>query len=83
MITTGLLQSMANGREVAQELTDTESRKLKRWVMTGLMSVAAVVIAVVAYFGLMRTSYGTILRGSGGNAVAISRAGSPGPSGSP
>jgi ribose transport system permease protein len=37
--------------------------------------LAAVVIAVVAYFGLMRTSYGTILRGSGGNAVAISRAG--------
>ncbi|CAL75793.1 putative ribose ABC transporter, permease [Bradyrhizobium sp. ORS 278] len=37
--------------------------------------VAAVVIAAVAYVGLMRTSYGAILRGSGGNAVAISRAG--------
>jgi ribose transport system permease protein len=37
--------------------------------------LAALVIAVVAYVGLMRTSYGAILRGSGGNAVAIGRAG--------
>jgi ribose transport system permease protein len=37
--------------------------------------VAAVVIAAVSYFGLMRTSYGTVLRGAGGNALAISRAG--------
>jgi ribose transport system permease protein len=37
--------------------------------------LAALVIAAVAYSGLMRTSYGAILRGSGGNAVAISRAG--------
>src|SRR5579871_4744714 len=37
--------------------------------------VAAVVIAAVAWFGLMRTSYGAILRGSGGNALAIERAG--------
>ena len=37
--------------------------------------LAALMIAVVAYVGLMRTSYGAILRGSGGNAVAISRAG--------
>ncbi len=37
--------------------------------------IAAVIIAAVAYFGLMRTSYGAILRGSGGNAVAIGRAG--------
>jgi ribose transport system permease protein len=37
--------------------------------------IAAVVIAVVAHIGLMRTSYGAILRGSGGNPVAISRAG--------
>jgi ribose transport system permease protein len=37
--------------------------------------LAAVVIAAIAYFGLMRTSYGAILRGSGGNAVAIGRAG--------
>jgi ribose transport system permease protein len=37
--------------------------------------LAALVIAAVAYVGLMRTSYGAILRGSGGNPVAISRAG--------
>ena len=37
--------------------------------------VAAVVIAAVAYYGLMRTSYGAILRGAGGNALAIRRAG--------
>ena len=37
--------------------------------------IAAVVIAVVAHIGLMRTSYGAILRGSGGNPIAISRAG--------
>jgi ribose transport system permease protein len=37
--------------------------------------IAAVVIAAVAHVGLMRTSYGAILRGSGGNPVAISRAG--------
>ena len=37
--------------------------------------IAAVVIALVAHFGLMRTSYGAILRGAGGNPVAIDRAG--------
>ena len=37
--------------------------------------IAAVLIAVVAHVGLMRTSYGAILRASGGNPVAISRAG--------
>ena len=37
--------------------------------------VAAAVIAAVAYVGLMRTSYGAVLRGAGGNAVAVSRAG--------
>jgi ribose transport system permease protein len=37
--------------------------------------LAALIIAAVAYFGLMRTSYGAILRGSGGNATAIGRAG--------
>jgi ribose transport system permease protein len=37
--------------------------------------LAALIIAAVAYFGLTRTSYGAILRGTGGNAVAISRAG--------
>jgi ribose transport system permease protein len=37
--------------------------------------LAAFLIAAVAHFGLMRTSYGTILRGSGGNPQAIRRAG--------
>lgn len=37
--------------------------------------VAALVIALVAYVGLMRTSYGAVLRGSGGNPVAVERAG--------
>ncbi|RYC30262.1 ABC transporter permease [Lichenibacterium minor] len=37
--------------------------------------VAAVVIAAVAYVGLMQTSYGAILRGAGGNAQAVKRAG--------
>lgn len=37
--------------------------------------LAALIIAAVAYFGLMRTSYGAILRGSGGNEAAIARAG--------
>jgi ribose transport system permease protein len=37
--------------------------------------VAALAIALTAWFGLMRTSYGSILRGSGGNAAAIARAG--------
>jgi ribose transport system permease protein len=37
--------------------------------------VAAVLIAVLVHVGLMRTSYGAILRGSGGNPNAIGRAG--------
>ena len=37
--------------------------------------VAAAVIAAAGYFGLMRTSYGAILRGAGGNPVAVRRAG--------
>jgi ribose transport system permease protein len=37
--------------------------------------VAAIVIAVLVHIGLMRTSYGAILRGSGGNPNAIGRAG--------
>lgn len=37
--------------------------------------VAAIVIALVVHFGLMRTTYGTTLRGVGGNANAIQRAG--------
>jgi len=37
--------------------------------------VAAVIVAAIAWLGLMRTSHGAILRGVGGNATAISRAG--------
>ena len=37
--------------------------------------IAAVLIAAVAHFGLMRTSYGAVLRGAGGNGQAIGRAG--------
>jgi ribose transport system permease protein len=37
--------------------------------------IAAVVIAIVTHVGLMRTSYGVILRGAGGNPRAIWRAG--------
>lgn len=37
--------------------------------------VLAVMIAIIVHILLMRTSYGAILRGTGGNAVAIERAG--------
>ena len=37
--------------------------------------IAALVIAALVHLGLMRTSYGAILRGSGGNPNAIARAG--------
>jgi ribose transport system permease protein len=37
--------------------------------------LAAVGMAVIVYLGLMRSSYGVILRGSGGNAAALRRAG--------
>ncbi|RUV06933.1 ABC transporter permease, partial [Mesorhizobium sp. M5C.F.Ca.IN.020.32.2.1] len=37
--------------------------------------ITALLIAAVVHFGLMRTSYGVILRGSGGNAAALERAG--------
>jgi ribose transport system permease protein len=37
--------------------------------------IAAAVIAIVVHVALMRTSYGSILRGSGGNPKAIGRAG--------
>ncbi len=37
--------------------------------------LAALAIGIVAYVGLMRTSYGAVLRGVGGNAVAVQRAG--------
>ncbi|UCI30643.1 ABC transporter permease [Mesorhizobium sp. B4-1-4] len=37
--------------------------------------IAALLIGLIVHFGLMRTSYGVILRGSGGNAAALRRAG--------
>lgn len=37
--------------------------------------VAALTIGLVVHFGLMRSSYGTVLRGAGGNPKAVSRAG--------
>jgi len=37
--------------------------------------VAALVIGLVVHFGLMRSSYGAVLRGSGGNPRAVARAG--------
>lgn len=37
--------------------------------------VAAVAIGLIVHFGLMRSSYGTVLRGSGGNPRAVARAG--------
>jgi ribose transport system permease protein len=58
--------------------------KAPDWLL-GLMSLkpplvpfpilAAVVIALVVHLGLMRTSYGAVLRGTGGNAQAVQRAG--------
>jgi ribose transport system permease protein len=52
-----------------------------RWLMTlkppgiPFPIIAAALIAAVAHVGLMRSAYGSILRGSGGNAKAIGRAG--------
>jgi ribose transport system permease protein len=37
--------------------------------------IAAVVVAIVVHLGLMKSSYGTVLRGTGGNAQAVGRAG--------
>ena len=37
--------------------------------------VAALIIGLVVHFGLMRSAYGTVLRGAGGNPQAIGRAG--------
>ncbi len=37
--------------------------------------IAALAIGIVAHVGLMRTSYGAVLRGAGGNPVAVARAG--------
>jgi ribose transport system permease protein len=52
-----------------------------RWLMTQkppfipLPSIAAAVIALLTHFALMRTSYGAVLRGAGGNPKAVERAG--------
>ena len=52
-----------------------------RWLMTlkppavPFPILAAALIALLAHIGLMRTAYGSILRGSGGNPKAIGRAG--------
>jgi ribose transport system permease protein len=58
--------------------------KAPDWLL-GLMSfkppfvpfpiIAALLIGLIVHFGLMRTSYGVILRGSGGNPAALGRAG--------
>lgn len=37
--------------------------------------IAALIIAVVVHFALMRSSYGVVLRGAGGNPKAVARAG--------
>jgi len=37
--------------------------------------LAAIIIAAIAHFALMRTSYGAVLRGAGGNEQAIARSG--------
>jgi ribose transport system permease protein len=37
--------------------------------------IAATLMALIVHVGLMRTSYGSILRGAGGNPKAIDRAG--------
>lgn len=37
--------------------------------------IASIAIALVVHFALMRSSYGTVLRGAGGNPKAIGRAG--------
>ncbi len=37
--------------------------------------IASVVLALVVHFGLMRSSYGVVLRGAGGNPRSVARAG--------
>ncbi|GAB5378432.1 MAG: ABC transporter permease [Acuticoccus sp.] len=37
--------------------------------------IAAVVLALVVHYGLMRSAYGTVLRGAGGNPRSLERAG--------
>ena len=46
-----------------------------RFPFVPLPIVAALAIGAIVHFGLMRTSYGAILRGSGGNPAALARAG--------
>ncbi|MEO9229775.1 MAG: ABC transporter permease [Devosia sp.] len=65
-------------------LLPTPGGKAPEWLL-GLMGfkppfvpfpiIAALIIAAIVHFGLMRTSYGTILRGAGGNPAAVRRAG--------
>jgi ribose transport system permease protein len=62
----------------------TPGGKAPDWVR-GLMTLktwgapfpilASIVIAAVAHFGLMRSSYGVVLRGAGGNPRSVARAG--------
>jgi ribose transport system permease protein len=46
-----------------------------RTPLVPLPIVVGAVLALVVQYGLMRTSYGAILRGAGGNPVALKRAG--------
>jgi ribose transport system permease protein len=65
-------------------LLPTPGGRAPDWLL-GLMSlkppfipfpvIAAIVIALIVHFGLKRTAYGVILRGAGGNPLAIARAG--------
>jgi ribose transport system permease protein len=47
---------------------------LKPWLVP-FPIIASVVLALVVHLGLMRSSYGVVLRGSGGNPRAVARAG--------
>ncbi|MBN9168872.1 MAG: hypothetical protein J0J11_02930, partial [Microbacterium sp.] len=51
------------------------ARQRLNWGNPAVYLIAAVVIALGVHFALMRTSYGAVLRGTGGNAQAIRRAG--------
>jgi ribose transport system permease protein len=47
---------------------------LKPWIVP-FPILASVVIAAAVHIGLMRSPYGVVLRGAGGNAAAVTRAG--------
>jgi ribose transport system permease protein len=47
---------------------------LKPWLVP-FPILASIAIALVVHFGLMRSSYGVVLRGAGGNPRAVARAG--------